>query len=110
MLQDRAAGPPAARPYARAVPRPLRERAHPAHAEPDERYYVRRDDVNDSNGNGNGTSFPAAVDYDAVAILMYRDNAHFDANWAFFEDPETSKIIAADGAEFSGWTKGVFLQ
>ncbi|KAK7942640.1 EthD domain-containing protein [Apiospora aurea] len=79
-----------------------------------ERHYVRRDD-----GNGTDGTFPAAVligtsqaavDYDAVAILTYRDKAHFDANWAFFEDPETSKIIAADEAEFSEWTQGVFLQ
>ncbi|KAK8068982.1 hypothetical protein PG994_005598 [Apiospora phragmitis] len=72
-----------------------------------ERHYIRRD-----GGDGDGSStFPAAVlvgtsqtavDYDAVAILTYRDKAHFDANWAFFEDPETSKIIAADEAKFSG--------
>lgn len=53
---------------------------------------------------------PAAFDYDAVAILTYRDRAHFDANWAFFEDPETRRIIAEDEAKFSEWTKGVFLQ
>ncbi|KAK7991612.1 hypothetical protein PG996_013374 [Apiospora saccharicola] len=78
-----------------------------------ERHYIRRDDT------GNNGTFPAAVlvgtspgaiDYDAVAVLTYRDKAHFDANWAFFEDPETRKIIAADEAKFSEWTKGVFLQ
>ncbi|KAK8044545.1 hypothetical protein PG993_004569 [Apiospora rasikravindrae] len=78
-----------------------------------ERHYVRRD------GEGDDGHFPeavlagtsqAAVDYDAVAVLTYRDKAHFDTNWAFFEDPETSKIIAADEAKFSEWTRGVFLQ
>ncbi|KAK8022954.1 hypothetical protein PG991_006835 [Apiospora marii] len=80
-----------------------------------ERHYIMRDD--DSNGTDGtfpaavlvGTS-PDAIDYDAVAILTYRDKAHFDANWAFFEDPETSRIIAADEAKFSEWTRGVFLQ
>lgn len=87
-----------------------------------ERHYVLRDSRNSHNNNNNtdgGGSFPAAVlagtspdaiDYDAVAILTYRDKAHFEANWAFFEDPETSRIIAADEAKFSEWTRGVFLQ
>ncbi|KAK8097854.1 uncharacterized protein PG998_013340 [Apiospora kogelbergensis] len=80
-----------------------------------ERHYIRREQ---GNGTDGAVTFPAAVlpgtsqaafDYDAVAILTYRDKAHFDANWAFFEDPETSKIIAEDEAKFSEWTKGVFL-
>ena len=75
-----------------------------------ERHYVAR--------ARDGGSFPAAVlpggdpaafDYDAVAVLTYRDRAHFDANWAFFEDPETRRIIAEDEAKFSEWTRGVFL-
>ncbi|TPX18276.1 uncharacterized protein E0L32_002785 [Thyridium curvatum] len=74
------------------------------------RHYVER---------GAPPDFPAAVlpgggdqadfAYDAVAVLTYRDRAHFDANWAFFEDPETARIIREDEAEFSAWTKGVFI-
>lgn len=73
-----------------------------------ERHYVKRDGPPD---------FPAAVlignqadfNYDAVAILTYRDKAHFDANWAFFEDEETAKLIKEDEAKFSAWTTGVFI-
>ena len=49
-------------------------------------------------------------DFDAVAILTWRDKEHFDSNWAFFEDEEFGKIIAEDEAKFSEWVKGVFLQ
>ncbi|OGM48500.1 hypothetical protein ABOM_002432 [Aspergillus bombycis] len=73
-----------------------------------ERHYVKRDGPPD---------FPAAVlmgnqagfDYDAVAVLTYRDKAHFDANWAFFEDEETSKLIKEDEEKFSAWVTGVFI-
>lgn len=73
-----------------------------------ERHYVKR---------GGPPDFPAAVlmgdqadfDYDAVAILTYRDKAHFDANWAFFEDEETSRLIREDEDKFSAWTMGVFI-
>ncbi|KAK5169449.1 uncharacterized protein LTR77_005425 [Saxophila tyrrhenica] len=51
----------------------------------------------------------ADFDFDAVAVLTYRDRAHFDANWAYFEDEEFREIIAADEAKFSEWVKGVFL-
>jgi hypothetical protein len=55
---------------------------------------------------GNQSDF----DFDAVAILTYADKAHFDANWAFFEDEESRKVIAEDEAKFSEWVKGVFLE
>ncbi|KAL2211741.1 hypothetical protein CC79DRAFT_1317814 [Sarocladium strictum] len=52
----------------------------------------------------------ADFDFDAVAVLTWRDKEHFDENWAYFEDPEFGKIIAEDEAKFSEWVKGVFLQ
>lgn len=73
------------------------------------RHYVKR---------GGPPDFPAAVltgssqadfDYDAVAVLTYRDQAHFDANWAFFEDEETAGVIREDEEKFSAWTRGVFI-
>lgn len=54
---------------------------------------------------GNQTDF----DYDAVAVLTYRDKAHFDANWAFFEDEETSTLIKEDEEKFSAWVTGVLI-
>lgn len=55
---------------------------------------------------GNQSDF----DFDAVAVLTYRDRAHFEANWAFFEDEETRRLIAADEVLFSEWVRGVFLE
>ena len=73
-----------------------------------ERHYVKR---------GEAPDFPAAVlmgdqtsfDYDAVAVLTYRDKEHFDANWAFFEDEETARLIKEDEEKFSAWVTGVFI-
>lgn len=66
-----------------------------------ERHYVALARAHDA-------SFPAQFDFDAIAVLTYRDKAHFDANWPFFEVPEICRIIAKDEANFSEWTKGVF--
>lgn len=74
-----------------------------------ERHYVKRGESPDFPADvliGNQTDF----DFDAVAILTWRDKAHFDANWAYFEDPEFGQIIAEDEAKFSEWVKGVLLQ
>lgn len=79
------------------------------------RHYVKR--TEDPNGSAD-LPFPADVlmgtqadfEFDAVAILTWRDKAHFDSNWAFFEDEEFGKIISEDEAKFSEWVKGVFLQ
>lgn len=73
-----------------------------------ERHYVKRDGP---------PTFPAQLlagtqadfDYDAVAVLTYRDRAHFEANWAFFENPETAKLIKENEETFSAWTTGVFI-
>lgn len=81
-----------------------------------ERHYVKR--TKDCGSGDEGPSWPAELlmgeqddfYFDAVAILTWRDKAHFDANWAFFEDPEFGRIIAEDEAKFSESVKGVFLQ
>lgn len=73
------------------------------------RHYVHRDDL---------PKFPAAVfiggqsdfEFDALAVLTYRDKAHFDANWAFFEDEESRAMIENDEKKFSEWVKGVVLE
>jgi hypothetical protein len=75
------------------------------------RHYIKRDGPPDFLAalmvpGGNQSDF----DFDAVAILTYADKAHFDANWAFFEDEESRKVIAEDEAKFSEWVKGVFLE
>ena len=73
-----------------------------------ERHYVKR---------GGPPKFSAQLlegtqedfNYDAVAILTYRDRAHFEANWAFFENPDTAKLIKANEDTFSAWTTGVYI-
>ena len=73
------------------------------------RHYVKRDGPPDYLAAlmaGNQSDF----EFDAVAVLTYRDKAHFDANWAFFENEGTRKLIQADEAKFSEWVKGVFLE
>lgn len=42
--------------------------------------------------------------------MTYRDKKHFEANYKFFEDEVTRKVIADDEARFSEWVKGVFLE
>lgn len=75
------------------------------------RHYIQRDGAPDflaalMGPGGNQSDF----DFDAVAVLTYRDRAHFEANWAFFEDEETRRLIAADEVLFSEWVRGVFLE
>ncbi|KAK0391968.1 hypothetical protein NLU13_1466 [Sarocladium strictum] len=80
------------------------------------RHYISRSE--DPNAE-DGLTWPANLfmggdqadfDFDAVAVLTWRDREHFDANLAFFADEETGKIIADDEAKFSEWVKGVLLQ
>lgn len=73
------------------------------------RHYVQRDGPPDFLAVLMPGSNQSSFDFDAVAVLTYRDQAHFDANWAFFLNETTQKLIQEDEVKFSESVRGVFL-
>jgi hypothetical protein len=73
------------------------------------RHYIQRDGAPDYLAQLLPGGQQADFDFDVVAVLTYRDEEHFQENWAFFENEETARLIREDEANFSGPVRGVVL-